>query len=201
MPYQYRRLTQEERARVEQERQGRGYPLHGPPHPYRDSGYYLLTAANYEHVPIMESADRRTDFEGRLYRELTGVQADIFAWVILPNHYHVLVGIKAFDQVSKAMQLLHGRTAREWNQADGLTGKRRVWYQYSDRMVRNDPHMFRALNYIHYNPVHHGYTDSPYDWPWSSVHNYLRDRGRDWLRQQWREHPPGGIGQGWDDHP
>jgi putative transposase len=200
MPYHYRRLTPEERAKVEQERQRRGYPLHGPPHPYRDAGYYLLTAATYEHAPIMEPADRRTDFEERLYTELAGVQADIFAWVILPNHYHVLVGIKAFDQVSRAMQLLHGRTAREWNLADGLAGKRRVWYQYSDRMIRNDSHMFRALNYIHYNPVHHGYADSPYDWPWSSVHNYLQDRGRDWLRQQWKEYPPGAFGQGWDDH-
>jgi putative transposase len=201
MPYQYRRLTPEEQALVVQERQKRGYPLHGPPHPYRQGGCYLLTAANYEHAPIMQSTDRRTDFEARLYKELSDVQAAIFAWVVLLNHYHVLVGIAALEQVSRAIQRLHGITAREWNLSDGLTGKRRVWYQYSDRMIRNDQHFFRALNYIHYNPVHHGYVDSPYDWPWSSVHNYLHAHGRDWLRHQWQTYHPGDFGQGWDDHP
>jgi putative transposase len=200
MYYRYRKLTPEEQTAIEQERRARGYPLHGPPHPYRYSGFYLLTAANYEHAPIMDSIERRTDFEAHLHHTLTELHAELFAWVILPNHYHVLVGIDTFDQVSAAMQRLHGRTSREWNLADGLTGKRRVWYQYSDRRIRNDQHFFRALNYIHYNPVHHRYADTAYDWPWSSVHNYLHAHGREWLRHQWQTHHPGDFGQGWDDH-
>jgi putative transposase len=45
MLYTYRRMTQEEREEVLAQRKARGYPLHSPPHPFRGSGQYLITAA------------------------------------------------------------------------------------------------------------------------------------------------------------
>lgn len=83
---------------------------------------------------------------------------------------------------------------------DGVTGQRRVWYKFTDRVIRNDAHFYRALNYLHYNPVKHGYTHDPYDWSWSSLSNYLDDRGREWLRTTWQTYrPPDDFGTGWDD--
>jgi len=63
MPYEYRYMTSEERAAVVEERRQRGYPLHSPPHPYREAGWYCITAANYEHAQIMSSPARLTAFE------------------------------------------------------------------------------------------------------------------------------------------
>jgi len=88
---------------------------------------------------------------------------------------------------------LHGSTARIWNLEDGLTGKRKVWYKFHDRAIRNERHYYHAFNYIHYNPVKHGYVESPYDWPWSSVHLYFDTHGREWLREQWRKYPIGNV--------
>jgi len=190
MAYEYRRLTPQERETIIRQRIERRYPVHGPPHPYRHPGYYLITAATFEHKPIIADIERRTEFEIRLLSGLDNVQVDVFAWVVLPNHYHVLAGIDALEQLSTALKQLHGATSREWNIVDELTGKRRVWYQFNDRVIRNDPHFYSALNYIHYNPVKHGYVDSPYDWPWSSVHKYLEAHGREWLRAIWQAHPP-----------
>jgi hypothetical protein len=63
MPYEYRKLSPSEREEIVRYRQERGYPLHAPPHPFREAGYYLITAAKHEHAPIMDSPLRRTEFE------------------------------------------------------------------------------------------------------------------------------------------
>lgn len=200
MAYEYRRLTAEDREAIRQYRLARGYPLHGPPHPYRHAGFYLINAANFEHAPVMADMMRRTMFETQLLTELANQQLGVFAWVILANHYHLLVSIEAFEQVSNSLKQLHGATAREWNLEDGLTGKRRVWYRFTDRRIRDEHHFYRVLNYIHYNPVRHNYVMSPYDWVWSSLDRYVETYGKDWLRKIWVSYHPGNIGEGWDDN-
>jgi putative transposase len=199
MPYEYRKLTSEEREEVLRQRRERGYPLHAPPHPFRLAGYYLISAANFEHAPIMALPDRRTDFESRLLNGLKEIMADVVGWVVLPNHYHTLIGVNSLDTVSALLKQLHGVTSREWNLADAQTGKRRVWYKFSDQMIRGEAHYYHALNYIHINPVKHGYVSDVYEWPWSSVHNYFETHGREWLREKWKTYPPNDLGKGWDD--
>jgi len=199
MPYEYRKMTPEEREEVLRYRRECGYPPHAPPHLLRETGWYFLTAANYEHVAIMAAPERCTDFEAHLLTALGSIQAEVFGWVILPNHYHIVVGVESLDQVSAVLRQLHGSTARERNLADHLTEVRRVWYKFTDRMIRNDLHFYRALNYIHFNPVKHHYVDDPYDWPWSSLHNYLEAQGREWLHEKWRAYLPDTFGKGWDD--
>jgi len=83
---------------------------------------------------------------------------------------------------------------------DNLTGKRRVWYKFVDTYIRIEAHCQVAFNYIHYNPVKHGHVLDPYEWPWSSLSLYDEDKGRDWLRDQWKTYKPSDdFGKGWDD--
>lgn len=199
MPYEYRKLTEEERQEVLRQRAERGYPLHAPPHPFRSQGYYLITAANFDHAAVMESPVRKTDFENRMLTCLHQIHAEISGWVILPNHYHFLVGVESFEDISSACKQIHGATSRDWNQADQLTGKRQVWYKFSDRKIRNEGHFYQALNYIHFNPVKHGYVSDPYEWLWTSLPAYLEEYGREWLREKWAAYKPGDFGAGWDE--
>lgn len=198
MPYEYRKLTQEEREEIVRQRRERGYPLHAPPHPFRCAGYYFITAANYEHAHIMSTPERRTEFEGRLALALKEINAQVEGWAILSNHYHFLAGVESLDHVSAMLKQLHGSTSYEWNKADGKTG-RRVWYKFADRLIRDERHYYCALNYIHINPVKHGYVSDPYEWPWMSLQHYSDRQGRDWLREKWKMYPPGDFGKGWDD--
>ncbi len=198
MPYDYRGMTPEERREVVRRRWGLGYPTHAPPHPYRDAGRYLLTAANFEHTENMVMPDRRVDFEARLLDALQAAGARVLAWVVLPNHYHVLVEVDSLDGVSSALHRLHGATSRQWNLEDGQVGKRRVWYRFADRRLRDEAHFYRALNYVHVNPVRHGYVEDPYEWPCSSLHSYYEVCGRDWLRDKWKAHPPVDLGGDFD---
>jgi putative transposase len=199
MPYEYRKLNPEEQRAVVEQRRQRGYPFHAPPHPYREAGWYFLTAVNYAHQPIMHTVERRDGFETRLLEALFSIEAQIGGWVILPNHYHILAGVDSLDTVSSLLQHLHGSTAREWNLADALTGKRRVWYRFRDRGIRDERHYYQALNYIHYNPVKHHCVSDPYAWAWSSILFYEDTKGRAWLKEKWTEYPPGSFGAGWDD--
>ena len=203
MPYEYRHLTPEERAAAVEERRQRGHPLHSPPHPYREAGWYCITAANYEHAHIMVSPNRLTAFEDQLLSELGDIQAEIGGWVILTNHYHFLVGVQSLEQISAVLKHLHGTTARAWNLEDELTGQRKVWYKFRDRYLRNERHYYHALNYLHYNAVKHGYVESPYGWPWSSVNLYFDMYGRQWLRERWVKYPIGDVwdygDEGWND--
>lgn len=199
MPYEYRHMTPAERAAAVEERRKRGYPLHAPPHPYREAGWYFITATNFEHAHIIVPDERRTAFEEQLLTDIQSIEAKIGGWMVLPNHYHILMGVDSLDDVSAALKQLHGSTSRAWNLEDGLTGQRKVWYKFRDRYIRNERHYYKALNYIHYNPVKHGYVESPYDWPWSSMHIYYDAYGRHWLRDQWVSYPIDDFGKGWGD--
>ena len=200
MPYEYRKLSPEERKAILEERKEKGYPFHAPPHPFREEGTYFITAANYEHQKILRTPDRLTEFESLLLQNFQNVGAEIVAWVILPNHYHILLAIEKFEIISAVLQELHGSTSFRWNKEDGLTRKRKVWYRFSDRMIRNENHLQRAFNYIHYNPVKHGFVDDVYNWRWSSLLLYEDEKGKDWLRENWQRHKPSAeYGKGWDD--
>jgi putative transposase len=200
MPYEYRNLSAKEREEIIRYRSGKGYPFHAPPHPFRDAGAYLISAANFEHRAIMQSPQRRMEFEAQLLNSLKEIVDDLIAWVVLPNHYHILIRIQSLDHISVALKHLHGTTSREWNIEDKLTGKRRVWYKFADRFIRNDVHLHTAFNYIHYNPVKHGYVSDPFDWPWSSLIMYYENKGKDWLQEQWQAYKPSDdFGNGSDD--
>ena len=89
------------------------------------------------------------------------------AWVVMPNHVHVLI----LPRVALA-QITHwikGKTAREANLLLGRTGEP-FWQEESyDRWVRNEREFHRIVAYVEENPVSAGLAAAPEDWPWSSA--------------------------------
>jgi len=116
MPYEYRKLTQKEREELVAHRIAMGFPPHAPPHPFRDSACYMFTAANFEHAHVMESADRRSDFQTRLLRAFQEIEAEISVWVILANHYHVLARVESLLNYIHYNPAKHGyvESAYDW---------------------------------------------------------------------------------------
>lgn len=198
MPYAGHRLTNHERAERVRARRLAGFPLHAPPHPFREVGAFLITAATYLHQPHLSTPERRSSFKATLCARLSETDIDLHAWVILPNHYHVLVDVPQFEQLAAVIKSLHGTTSRQWNLEDDCVG-RRLWYRYYDRKIRNEAHFMQALNYIHANPVKHGYCTQALEWPWSSLPGYLQVEGAEWLADQERVfRPDKAFGDGWD---
>ena len=70
-------------------------PWHGPPHfSGQQTDQYLITVTCYEHAPILGSSDERMDdFVLLVHQAFEDAEATIHAWVLLPNHYHVLATV------------------------------------------------------------------------------------------------------------
>jgi len=198
--YDYRGLTIQQRQELLRQRRKKGYPPHSPPHTMRDQSVYLITASCFEHSCHMGPSNpgRRSEFLSLLFEKIIGQEIEILGWVILPNHYHLLVKVDEFETIGKTIRALHGVTACQWNRDEKAAG-RKVWYRYSDRAIRSERHYFTTLNYIHYNPVKNRYVDDPYGWIESSVHWYRERFGRSWLQDLWRKYPLRSYGKGWDD--
>jgi putative transposase len=196
--YDYRTLTPEQQQAVVAERQRRGFPWHGPPHPEEPGAFRIVSAACYEHRHLLSSAKRLQWFEQELLTTLFELGCPCTAWCVLSNHYHVLVQIHDMRKFSRRLGQLHGRTSFEINKEDGQRG-RTVWYRAQDRCMRSERHFFTTLNYIHNNPVKHGYVSRWQAWPFSSFHWYLQTHGREWLRDLWERYPVRDYGAAWDD--
>ena len=53
-------------------------------------------------------------------------------------------------------------------------GERGIWQRrYWEHLIKDEKDFERHVDYIHYNPVKHGYVQSPVDWPYSSIHRYI----------------------------
>jgi putative transposase len=138
------------------------------------------------------------DFEERLTSALRCCSKDVVAWCVLPNHYHALVESENIQSVLHSIGLLHGRLSWEWNGEDNQRG-RKVWFNCLDRPIRGERHFWATVNYIHNNPVHHGYAKRWQDWPLSSAAGFLERVGRAEAEGIWRKYPIPIYGKGWDD--
>jgi putative transposase len=197
--YYWRKLTDAEKTQVLNERKGHKLPWHSPPHlEFSGSVTFIITAACYEHVHLIgKNPQRIAECEAEILNIGKNLNAKIFAWCILPNHYHLLVRTDNIKQLRMELGKFHGRTARFWNQADKAPG-RKVWFNFFDREMKSARHFWASLNYIHHNPVHHGYTDKWQDWIFSSAKVYLENFGREKASFIWKEYPILDYGKNWD---
>lgn len=164
----------------------------------RDERLYLISAACFEHQTHMNERDRRSERLDLLFESFVAASVPLHAWVVVPNHYHILIEPGDFAVAGRILRFVHATSARRWNARDERPG-RTIWYRYSDRAIRSERHFLTTVNYIHYNPVKHGWSESPYDWQESSVHWYLACHGREWLWDVWCKYPLKAYGEGWDD--
>jgi len=119
----------------------------------------------------------------------------LLAWVVMPNHVHVLFepieGRTAAKIVASWKRFtatkIHAELARSTSGSSkralpgnanlriGVLGVARrsaasVWHrEYWDRYIRDERHLNRAIEYIHLNPVKAGLAATPETWPWSSA--------------------------------
>jgi len=197
--YEWRKMTPAQREEILNLRQKSLRPWHSPPHQAGESGVYHITAACYEHKPLIGlTPERMNTFAEKLCDSVAGAGVELHAWSVLPNHYHLLVTAPDLKNFMSALGKLHGRTSYDWNGEEQTRG-RKVWFNAMDRSMRSGGHYWATVNYIHHNGVHHGYAATWQEWPFSSVRAYLETVGRDEATRFWRKYPVLDYGRGWDD--
>jgi REP element-mobilizing transposase RayT len=113
---------------------------------------------------LVKDALHRGEHRRRLYT--------LRAWVIMPNHVHVLIEPKV--SLPQITRWLKGSTARQANQILRRTGYP-FWQDESyDHSVRTREELDRVVRYIESNPVNAGFVEDSGDWPWSSASSVRR---------------------------
>jgi len=92
---------------------------------------------------------------------------ELSAWVVMPNHVHVL--LLPHVALPRNTRWIKGRTAREANLLLGRSGEPFWQCESYDHWVRNEIEFNRVVAYIEMNPVSAGLVTAPEDWPWSSA--------------------------------
>lgn len=153
---------------------------HHPPHIYLDDTWYIITASTVDHTRFLVGEGAKSLLRDKLKELVLEFKITLRAWVILDNHYHLLLKTYRGRDLSRFFGKLHGGTTWQINQWEKTPG-RQIWHNYWDTCIRDENGYWTRFNYIHQNPVKHGYVLQTVDWPFSSYHYYLRTEGQEWL--------------------
>lgn len=93
---------------------------------------------------------------------------DLIAWVVMPNHVHILIRVHEGWSLGKIIQSWKSYTGSRLKAAHGVGWQRDYW----DRFIRNEEHFFATVKYIHENPVKAKLVISAQDWQWSSAKEF-----------------------------
>ena len=197
--YAWRNLTPEQKQELLNERKFAKRPWHHPPHFIGDGNQpYLFTAACYEHHPVIgHSQERLARFSAELVGVFDKLELPVRAWVVLPNHYHVLADTSLPGEVLSLLGQLHGRTSHAWNGEEGTRG-RKVWHGAVETVMKSEAHLRATINYVHHNPVKHGLVLRWQDWPYGNAREYLDDVGEIEAKRIWKAYPVDDYGKTWD---
>ena len=90
---------------------------------------------------------------------------EVFALVLMPTHLHMIVRLGRETDLSRAMKLFKGRTARRIHELPGGSGN--LWYKgFHDRLIRDHERLAGYYNYILKNPVEAKLCAAPSDYPY-----------------------------------
>ncbi len=155
--YNWRELSEKQRDEVMEYRRIQRLPMHSPPHFDTDeTRQFIFTAANYEHKHIIgKSAERMFECARALLAICSALDVLVYAWCLLPNHYHILLKTNRIKELRQEIGRFNGKSSFKWNGEDDARG-RKVWHNCFERKMRSERHFYASLNYVLNNAVHHG---------------------------------------------
>jgi len=125
---------------------------------YLDAGYGSCVLRTPPIATLVENA----------FCYFDGVRYHLLAWVVMPNHVHVLIEVIQGYPLGDVIHSWKSFTAKQANKILGKTGA--FWQRdYFDRFIRDEAHFANVVYYIHHNPVKAGLVRRAEDWPFSSA--------------------------------
>jgi putative transposase len=140
-----------------------------------------IAAAGYPHHVIQRGNNRQTVFrEDADYARYLGWLREVaaahgiavHAYVLMPNHVHLLVTPPTDAALSRAMQSLGRRYVRWFNDKYGRTGT--LWEgRFRSAPIDADRYLLACSRYIELNPVRAGIVGAPEQYRWSSYGHHI----------------------------
>ena len=147
-----------------------------------DGNYHFITFSCYRRLPYLNNDHARILFEETLEVLRERHRFDLFGYVLMPEHVHLLLSEPTRQSLATTLGVLKGETSKR------LKGERVQFWQrrYYDFNVLTYQKYTEKLKYLHRNPVKRGLVASPEDWPWSSFRHYLHgEQGRVEIESEW----------------
>ena len=159
---------------------------------YNLNHLHFITCSCYRRLPGLSDSRHRNFFLEILARLRQRYRFELVGYVIMPDHFHLLMGEPRIDDPSRVMQVLKQtvsrqvlgvlRKAGENPKAKRLLrqlgssahpGRIQFWERrFYDFNVWSEKKRLEKLEYMHNNPVKRGLVKNPADWPWSSFRFY-----------------------------
>ncbi|MGB0717047.1 MAG: REP-associated tyrosine transposase [Phycisphaerae bacterium] len=160
----------------------------------KQGGTFFLTVVTYRRRPLFRAARNRTLLRTAFAETMERAPFEMFACVLLYDHFHCLWTLPPGDSdFPSRVSFLKSRFTRAFFLSGGrdlpvsksrkTNRERGVWQaRYWEHFIRDDDDLYRHRDYIHLNPVKHGYVTDPLHWPWSSIHHHI---AMGWLNRGW----------------
>ncbi len=146
-----------------------------PPHYFAPDSIYMITACTYQRARHLTEARTKEYFLEILFKLVHRLQWELEAWVVLDNHYHLIVRVEdGYYRITQLIRPLHSITAKYVNKIDGTVG-RKVWQNYWDTVISFESSFLARLQYVHYNPVKHGLVKDPIEYAYSSYRWFMKN--------------------------
>jgi len=145
---------------------------------------YFFTVVSYRRQPILCDEPIRSALRHAIAEVRTRHPFVVEAWVLLPDHLHCLWRLPEGDgDFSSRWRLIKRHVSAGIPAAVNKRGEKTVWQRrYWEHLIRGEEDWRRHMDYIHYNPVRHGYVTAPAEWPHSSFRRCVE---RGWYEPDW----------------
>lgn len=156
--------------------------------PLEPDCFYHIYNRGIDGCTIFKETTNYEHFLG-LYDKYISFVADTFAWVLMGNHFHLLVRIKKPEgnlnpegfrnlrglddaktvekRINQQFSNLFNAYTKAFNKMYNRTGSL-FEHTFRRKLITNNEYLKQAILYIHNNPVHHGFCEHPREYPWSS---------------------------------
>ncbi len=148
---------------------------------YEGAIYHVLSRGNARNDIFTDDEDRILFLE--ILEKMAGrFEIDVFAYVLMDNHYHLLLKTTK-PNISKAMQWFGTTYTRRFNLKNHRSGHL-FQGRFRNFLVENEKYLVRLSCYIHRNPLRAGIVKRLADYKWSSYPVYACGKTSPaWLRQ------------------
>ncbi len=134
---------------------------------YGSACYHVCARGNNRHY-VFNDAEAKEKFLSILKRYQQRMNFKIYAYVIMGNHFHLLIEVQERFGVSKVMQGMLLSYSIWYRRRKGYVGH--VWQgRFSSRLVEDDRQLAENISYIHQNPVKAGIVKNEIDYAWSTA--------------------------------
>lgn len=153
---------------------------------------YFFTTVTFQRALWLDNNVVIQNLREAFYAEMMCRPFIINAIVIMPDHIHAVWSLpeedadcatrwrnikRAFTASIPAKQRPTVSASRQ-HKGEQAIWQRRFW----EHRIRDEQDLIQHIDYVHFNPVKHGYVSRPIDWPYSSIHRYIR---KSILMQDW----------------